>query len=82
MIASVICATWFLNDRISEIRQDVAVVKVKLESLSRVTEIKDGDVQQAQYVLVQLPEGASSAHDIRVREMLMKKGLLDADLRP
>lgn len=71
-----------VGEKVSVVREDVAVVKVKLDSLSKVTEIQGGDVEQAQYVLVQLPDGASSAHDIRVREMLIKKGLLDADLRP
>lgn len=75
MIGSVICATWFLNDRISEIRQDVAVVKVRVESLSKVTEIKDGDVQQAQYVLVETP--TRTARDELIRQVLLKKGEID-----
>lgn len=66
---------WFLNDRISEIRQDVAVVKVRVESLSKVTEIKDGDVQQAQYVLVETP--TRTARDELIRQILLKKGEID-----
>lgn len=75
MVVSVVGATWFLNDKISEVRQDVAIVKVQVESLSRVTEIGGGDAQQSQYVLVQLP--SDSQRSELIREILAKQGKIN-----
>lgn len=70
MVVTVIGATWFLNDRISQVRQDVEVVKVRIESLTRVGE-GPGDTTQAQYVLVELPELDRGQ---LIREILAKQG--------
>lgn len=74
MICSVIGATWFLNDKISEIRQDVAVIKVQVSSLHSAAPGEASGIDQAQYVLVQLPEDDVVARDKRIRDMLIQRG--------
>jgi len=71
MVLSVISATWFLNDRIGELRQDVEVIKVRIESLRPVTD-GSGDTTQAQYVLVEMP--GHSDRGQMIREILAKQG--------
>lgn len=61
-----------VGEKVSVVREDVAVVKVKLDSLSKVTEIQEGDVNQAQYVLVEVP--SHTARDELVRQVLLKNG--------
>lgn len=70
MVLTTVGATWFLNDKISEIRQDVAVIKVQVGSLHAAAPHETQDVSQAQYVLVQLPSGESALRDARVRDIL------------
>lgn len=67
MVLSVVGATWYLSGQIAEVRQDVAVVKVKVEGLSSAAIHPAGEVQQAQYVLVEL------SSDQKVREETIRE---------
>lgn len=76
MVASVIGATWYLSSQISEVRQDVAVVKVRIENLSTLKPAS-AEAQQAQYILVQMPQGGENREQtIRElsRQILIKQG--------
>lgn len=62
---------------IGAIRQDVAVIKVQVTSLGKAAAVETQDISQAQYVLVQLPNGVTEREEtIRElsREILTKQG--------
>lgn len=76
MVLSVVGATWYLSEQIADVRQDVAVVKVRIEGLST---LKPASVesQQSQYILVQMPHGGDDREQtIRElsREILTRQG--------
>lgn len=78
LVLTVIGATWYLSSLISEVRQDVAVIKVQLQVLNAAVVRPAGDVTQAQYVLVELPPTAAELENQTVRDVLLKQGFIDA----
>ena len=90
ILASIIGAVWFLsnsisvgnsglNDKISVVREDVAVIKVQVASLVKTAAVETNSAEQAQYVLVQIPSSDGQAREKLIRDMLMEQGLLKGE---
>lgn len=62
-------ACWNIASTIAEVRQDVAVIKVEVSALSRTAATETHETNQAQYVLVKLPESDSEAREKTIREL-------------
>lgn len=71
LVGSIIAATWKLSNDISEVRQDVAVIKFQIAGLVRPIAL-DG-VKQYQIVLVEMPESADA---IQVKERERHRAVL------
>lgn len=73
LVGSIVAATWKLSNDIADVRQDVAVINVRLDGLTRQHAVPisiDGQ-EQAQFVLVMSPETVKEIlRDQRVREQL------------
>lgn len=81
-IGAVIAAAWILKGEIGLIREDVAVIKYQVSQLSRTAAVETHETNQAQYLFVKLPLSETEMHDQRVRDVLIKQGLIDARTTP
>lgn len=78
MIGAVIGGTWYLSREISDVRERVVVVEVKVDGLSAAAvQQADGDVSQAQYVLVHLPRTETELFNATVRDVLIQQGKIN-----
>lgn len=58
-----------VSEKISYVREDVAVIKVELGALTKTASVEAPDMDQAQYVLVQLPPGPAEAQQQAIERM-------------
>ena len=84
MVLAISGGTWLLyeritdgdaaiTERVSALGADVAVIKVQVGNLHTAVPAQTHDISQAQYVLMQLPDGDAQLRDQRIRDIIARE---------